>query len=159
MKAHELRDIAAKLLRLADEMDGIKTANGTVSVTIPQLDLFSAIDEREDKPIEPQEKTCHEPPQEPVRRHYQRNGKRMTEASVVDTEKKIGKAEGFCNRNDIERSIRRVTGRSPEDIREAVNRVAARMQLVCVKSRSYRYYQRSKRDDIINAAFVELDGI
>lgn len=93
------------------------------------------------------------------KRTYHRNGKRMEEVSVVETDKRVGKAEGFCNRNDIERSIARITGRSREDVREAVNRVAGRMLLVCVRSRSYRYYQRSQRDAIINAACLELERI
>jgi hypothetical protein len=93
------------------------------------------------------------------KRTYHRNGKRMEEVSIVETDKRVGKAEGFCNRNDIERTIVRITGRNREDVREAVNRVAGRMLLVCVRSRSYRYYQRSQRDAIINAACLELERI
>ena len=93
------------------------------------------------------------------KRTYHRNGKRMEEVSVVETDKRGGKAEGFCNRNDIERSIARITGRNREDVREAVNRIAGRMLIVCVRSRSYRYYQRSQRDAIINAACLELERI
>jgi hypothetical protein len=79
----------------------------------------------------------------------------MTECLLVDTAERLGKAQGFCARNDIERSIARTTGRSREDVREAVNRIAERMQITCVKSRSYRYYPRSLRAKIINEA-VEL---
>ena len=95
----------------------------------------------------------------PARRHYQRNGRRMTEALMVDTPTKVGKKQGYCNRNDIERSLVRITGRSREDVREAVNRIAERMQITCVKSRSYRYYPRSLRAKIINDATQELERI
>lgn len=95
----------------------------------------------------------------PVRRHYQRNAKRMTEALMVDTPTKVGKKQGYCNRNDIERTLVRITGRSREDVREAVNRIAERMQITCVKSRSYRYYPRSLRAKIINDACMELERI
>lgn len=93
------------------------------------------------------------------RRHYQRNAKRMTEALMVDTPTKVGKKQGYCNRNDIERTLVRITGRNREDVREAVNRIAERMQITCVKSRSYRYYPRSLRAKIINDATQELERI
>lgn len=96
-------------------------------------------------------------PAEPKRRTYQRNGRRMTEALMVDTHARIGKAQGYCSRCDIERSLVRLTGRTREDVRDAVNRIAERMQITCVKSNSYRYYPRSLRDKIIDMAMSDLE--
>lgn len=94
---------------------------------------------------------------QPKRRTYQRNGRRMTEALIVDTHARIGKAQGYCSRCDIERSLVRLTGRTREDVRDAVNRIAERMQITCVKSNSYRYYPRSLRDKIIDMAMSALE--
>ena len=100
-----------------------------------------------------------QPEQQPVRRNYHRNPKRMTEHLAITSAERVGKAQGFCARNDIERSVARLTGRTREDVREAVNRIASRMQITCVKSRSYRYYPRSQRKAIVDAAIEELERI
>ena len=100
-----------------------------------------------------------EPQEEPARRTYRKNPRPMQEHLAVSTQDRVGKAQGFCARNDIERSVARLTGRSREDVRVAVNRVAARMRLTCVKSNSYRYYPRAQRREIVDAACKELETI
>ena len=165
MKVYELRDLARLLLQLADEMEAagvtqhtelhaepVRRVNGGIAVTLPGPDLFSEIERdalgncvRESPPM----------PVIPKTRTYSRVSIPMQDGMNVPLSKRVRKAQGFCARNDIERSIARTTGRSREDVREAVNRIAERMQITCVKSRSYRYYPRSLRAKIINEA-VEL---
>lgn len=96
---------------------------------------------------------------ETQRRTYRKNPRPMQEHLAVTSAERVGKAQGFCARNDIERSVARLTGRSREDVRVAVNRVAARMRLTCVKSNSYRYYPRAQRREIVDAAIAELERI
>lgn len=160
--ADNLRRIAAEIISLAARMetpDPVKavpvpdlfTQMGiAVDNTLAQVDSLAGV--KENPMLEPVDTP-------PARRRYQRTAKRMTEALMVDTYTKVGKKQGYCNRGDIERTLVRITGRSREDVREAVNRIAERMQITCVKSRSYRYYPRSLRSKIINDACQELERI
>lgn len=160
--ADNLRRIAAEIISLAARME---TPEPVKAVPVP--DLFTQMGIAVEDTLAQVGTLCdvHEDPTAnvlgtpPARRHYQRNGRRMTEALMVDTHTKVGKKQGYCNRGDIERSLVRITGRSREDVREAVNRIAERMQITCVKSRSYRYYPRSLRAKIINDATQELERI
>lgn len=166
-----LRRIAAEIISLAASME---TPEPVKAVPVP--DLFTQMGITVDETMGAVEALTVEPSAEwpveaapgveifptarqPERRHYQRTAKRMTEALMVDTYTKVGKKQGYCNRGDIERTLVRITGRSREDVREAVNRIAERMQITCVKSRSYRYYPRSLRSKIINDACQELERI
>ena len=155
--AERLRGIGKELFAIANELDAQAPH---LSVNLPR-DLFSDLDEPQQMLFEGiKEKIEHvEESPEPERKHYHRNAKRMQEHIAISTSERIGKAQGFCARNDIERSIARLTGRTREDVREAVNRVAERMQLTCVKSNSYRYYPKSMRDAIINASCEELERV
>jgi hypothetical protein len=158
--AARVRGLAKELLAIASQ---IEAQAPHLAVNLPRdlfSDLYAAAAERPEMGESTAVRQTVEevPAQEveaPKTRHYARNPKRMTECLLVDTAERLGKAQGFCARNDIERSIARTTGRSREDVREAVNRIAERMQITCVKSRSYRYYPRSLRAKIINEA-VEL---
>lgn len=126
-----------------------------------QCDLFSELERLDPMPhladVAEAGDNALEHQEQPKRRTYQRNGRRMTEALMVDTHARIGKAQGYCSRCDIERSLVRLTGRTREDVRDAVNRIAERMQITCVKSNSYRYYPRSLRDKIIDMAMSALE--
>lgn len=84
---------------------------------------------------------------------------RMTEHLSVSTTDTVGKAEGFCIRNDIERRVADITGRSREDVREALNRVADDMRITCVVSKGYRYYPRGQRAEIIDRTCEMLERI
>lgn len=181
MKAENLRIIAARLRQMGQalqELAGQVEAEAPhLGVKLPQPDLFSGLADLESGEFVREtndrygilterghdwrvEESVYTPyPEQPKRRTYQRNGKRMVEALLVDTHQRIGKAQGYCARSDIERSLVRLTGRSREDVREAVNRIAERMQLTCVKSRSYRYYPRALRDRIVNESREELQRI
>lgn len=160
MIAARVRGLAKELLAIASQ---IEAQAPHLAVSLPRdlfSDLYAAAAERpETGEISAVQQEVEQVPareeETPKTRHYARNPKRMTECLLVDTPERLGKAQGFCARNDIERSIARTTGRSREDVREAVNRIAERMQITCVKSRSYRYYPRSLRAKIINEA-VEL---
>jgi hypothetical protein len=172
--AARVRGIGKELLAIADTIDAHAPH---LSVTLPQPDLFSGLADLESGEFAREsndregilterghdgqvEESAYTPYHEqPKRRTYQRNAKRMTEAMMVDTYAKMGKAQGYCARNDIERTLVRITGRNREDVREAVNRTAELMQVTCVKSRSYRYYPRSLRAKIINVAVEELERI
>lgn len=160
--AEDLRRIAAELMSLAARME---TPEPVKAVPVPDLftqmgiaveDTLAQVGTLCDVHADPTANVLGTPP---ARRHYQRNGKRMADALMVPTYQKVGKKQGYCNRGDIERSLVRITGRSREDVREAVNRIAERMQITCVKSRSYRYYPRSLRAKIINDATQELERI
>ena len=157
-----VRGLGKELLAIANQLDAQALH---LSVQLPR-DLFSDLDmvgetqtdvvDTDDKPVQ-----IVEEPAEPEKqqRHYVRNGRRMQEHLAVVSSDKLGRKQGFCARNDIERSIARLTGRSREDVREAVNRIASRMQITCVKSRSYRYYPKSQRNAIVDAAIQELEYI
>lgn len=162
--AARVRGLAKELLAIANQLEAQALH---LSVNLPR-DLFSDLPEetwettntadltaekQTDKELYTQQRET------PKTRTYTRNGKRMTEALLVNTTERIGKANGYCARNDIERTLVRITGRNREDVREAVNRVAEAMQLTCVKSRSYRYYPRSLRDKIINASCEILERV
>jgi hypothetical protein len=133
--------------------DPVTAERGAVKVTLPGPDLFSMLEEVGQQVEEPQ----HEA--EPVQRKYTRNGRRMEEHAAVEAAQKIGRAQGFSSRTDIERSIVRVTGRTREEVRDAVNRVAHELHLVCIKSNGYRYYRREQRNEIINKACIYLEAV
>ena len=163
MKAQELRDIAARLNRWADELEGIKTDGGTLRVTLPGPTLFDAIEqaaEIEKHRVMRVEEPAPEPePETPAKRVYQRVGIRMNEALLVSVGDKPTKATGFCQRNDVERTLVRVTGRSREDVREAVNKAAAELRLTCFRWDGYRYYRIIDRKPLIDLAAEYLKGI
>lgn len=152
--ASRVRGLGRELLAIANELDAQAPH---LSAQIP--DLFTQMGLTTDNTMEQVDALVDIRQDEPVRRHYQRNGKRMVEHLAVASSDKLGRKQGFCNRGDIERSLVRITGRSREDVREAVNRVAARMQITCIKSHSYRYYPCSLRPMIINEAARELQRI
>ena len=162
--AARVRGLAKELLAIASQ---IEAQAPHLAVSLPRdlfPDLYAAAAERPEMGESTAvRQTVEEVPareeETPKTRHYARNPKRMTECLMVDTPERLGRAQGFCARNDIERSIARITGRSREDVRDTVNRIAQRMQITCVKSRSYRYYPKSLRNAIVNAACEELERI
>ena len=183
MKAENLRIIAARLRQMGQ---ALQVLAGQVEAEAPHLgvnlprDLFSDLEQPQPQLFEGIVPTSKEEPfaelrqaakdlsdtyndavakHEPARRTYRKNPRPMQEHLAVSTQDRVGKAQGFCARNDIERSVARLTGRSREDVRVAVNRVAARMRLTCVKSNSYRYYPRAQRREIVDAACKELETI
>lgn len=155
MKAQELRDIAARLNRWADELDGIKTDGGGIKVTLPQPDLFSQMGIADDDTlaeIDALVEAARPQPEAPAKHVYKRVGCKMRDEAIVAANK-VGKAQGYCQRSDIERSLRRNNpDRSREEIREAVNAAVAELGLTCIVYNSYRYYRRSDRERIIENA-------
>ena len=171
MKAENLRIIAARLRQMGQ---ALQVLAGQVEAEAPHLgvnlprDLFSDLEQPQPQLFEGIRKALDEaveevtivgPGKAPAPRTYRKNPRPMQEHLAVSTQDRVGKAQGFCARNDIERSVARLTGRSREDVRVAVNRVAARMRLTCVKSNSYRYYPRAQRREIVDAACKELETI
>ena len=170
MKAQELRDIAARLNRWADELEGIKTEGGAIKVTLPQPDLFSQMGIA-DEPVMPQveetlritvrgEDIIKEAERIDAsrvqRRIYKRVGCKMRDEAIVSANK-VGRAQGYCQRSDIERSLlRKNPERSREEIREAVNAAVEELGLTCIVFNSYRYYRRSARGLIIAKATAKL---
>jgi hypothetical protein len=70
---------------------------------------------------------------------------------------KVGRETGYCQRSDIERTLRRLNpSASREEIREAVNAAVAELGLMCVTHNSYRYYRRKDRGRIIENATAKL---
>ena len=170
--ARKMLQLAQELIEIADDINNSHLPEMQQVLQVPTIDdvhtpdLFSGLEKINPTPLAESHADAAEAgdnalehQEQPKRRTYQRNGKRMTEAMMVDTYTKMGKAQGYCARNDIERTLARITGRSREDVREAVNRTAQAMQITCVKSRSYRYYPRSLRAKIINLAVEELEWI
>lgn len=162
MKAKELRDIAARLNRIADEMEGIKAEGGTLRVTIPQPDLFSQMGLTTDDTLGRVDdliagaRTETDVPAEPQRRTWKRVGCRMKDEAIVAAEK-VGRKSGWCQRSDIERSLqRRNPERSREEIREAVNYAVRTGGYMCVKYNSYRFYRTADRGLIIATATAKL---
>lgn len=162
MKAKELRDIAARLLRIADEMEGIKTDGGTIRVTLPQPDLFSQMGLTTDDTLgRVDDLTAGARPEtdipaEPQRRTWKRVGCRMKDTAIVAAEK-VGRRSGWCQRSDIERSLqRRNPERTREEIREAVNYAVRTGGYMCVKYNSYRFYRTADRGLIIASALARL---
>ena len=177
MKAQELRDIARRLLRIADEMEaGQIEANARelerregLHATIPQPDLFTGLEEKiksatkswegvdVDKFMD--EIRGREPEaDEPKAKSYARVGCKMKDDVIVAAETmKVGRETGYCQRGDIERTLRRMNpDSSREAIREAVNEAVAELGLMCVTHSSYRYYRRTDRQRIIDAAVRNL---
>lgn len=177
MKAQELRDIARRLLRIADEMEaGQIEANARelerregLHVTIPQPDLFTGLEEKiksatkswegvdVDKFMD--EIRGREPEaDEPKAKSYARVGCKMKDDVIVAADTmKVGRETGYCQRSDIERTLRRLNPKaSREDVREAVNSAVAELGLMCVTHNSYRYYRRNDRTRIIAIATAKL---
>lgn len=161
--AERVRGIGRELLAIANQ---IEAEAPHLSVRLPHPDLFTDLfaEERpETGEISHELPAAEELPQPqenaPKTRHYTRNGKRMVEHRSVTSAERIGRAQGFSSRTDIERSIIRLTGRTREDVREAVNQVADEMQLVCIKAGGYRYYNRERRNEIINKSCQRLERI
>lgn len=159
MRAQELRDIAARLNRWADELEGIKTDGGTLRVTLPQPDLFSQMGIADDDTLAEVDalvEAARPQPESPARRVYQRVACKMKDEAIVAANK-VGKAQGYCQRSDIERSLRRTNPeRSREEIREAVNAAVAELGLTCIVYNSYRYYRKADRGRVIAIATAKL---
>lgn len=177
MKAQELRDIARRLLRIADEMEaGQIEANARelerregLHVTLPGNDLFSMLEKGEVERIEQASDSDEgtvtkvdgevvETLSEPKARAYQRVGCKMKDDVIVAADTmKVGRSTGYCQRSDIERTLRRLySSASREEIREAVNGAVAELGLMCVTHNSYRYYRRNDRGRIIATATAKL---
>lgn len=93
---------------------------------------------------------------EPQRRTWKRLGVQMKDEIIVAAEK-VGRKTGWCQRSDIERSLRRRNPeRSREEIRKAVNAAVEQMGLTCVKYNSYRFYRTADRGRIIAVALAKL---
>lgn len=160
MSTEQLRRIVARIRALGREAQAIaneiEAQSGHLHVNLPR-DLFSDLEGKQQTDTVDCNGRPVEMPEELPRRSYRKNPCPMREHLEVSTSDKLGKAQGFCARNDIERSVARITGRSREDVRDAVNRVAELMQITCVKSNSYRYYPISRRRDIVDMA-VDILG-
>ena len=163
MQAKELRDIAARLNRWADELDGIKTDGGGIKVTLPQPDPFSQMGlttndtmDQVDVLVVTRQHGQEPEPEAPAKRIYKRVGCKMRDEAIVAANK-VGRAQGYCQRSDIERSLRRTNPeRSREEIREAVNDAVAELGLTCIVYNSYRYYRKADRGRVIAIATAKL---
>ena len=162
--AEDLRRIAAELMSLAARIEGVParqeertvTLTHPLSVTLPQPDLFSQMGLTTDDTMEQVDElvaSVHpDSKPEPAKRTYIRVRCRMQDEAIVAANK-VGRSQGYCQRSDIERSLRRTEpGRSREEIREAVNDAVAALGLTCIVYNSYRYYRRSDRKRIIDTA-------
>lgn len=177
MKAQELRDIARRLLRIADEMEaGQIEANARelerrdgLHVTLPGNDLFSMLEKGEVERIEQASDSDEgtvtkvdgevvETLSEPKARAYQRVGCKMKDDVIVAADTmRVCRATGYCQRSDIERTLKRLNpDSSREDIRDAVNAAVAELGLMCVTHNSYRFYRRNDRGRIIELATNHL---
>ena len=175
MKAQELRDIAHRLIKMADEMEaGQIEANARelerregLHVTLPGNDLFSMLEqaeaERDAQTYQSEESRATDTGQqsaadEPKAKSYARVGCKMKDDVIVAADTmKVGRATGYCQRSDIERTLRRLyPSASREEIREAVNGAVAELGLMCVTHNSYRYYRRNDRGRIIATATAKL---
>lgn len=118
------------------------------------VDKFMA-DVRGTEPEEPETDI----PAEPQRRTWKRVGCRMKDEAIVAAQK-VGRKCGWCQRSDIERSLRReFQYRTREEIREAVNDAVADLGLTCVVYNSYRFYRRRDRNRIMDAAKTKFKPI
>lgn len=92
----------------------------------------------------------------PRTRTWSKNPVRMRDEAVVAANK-VGRAQGYCQRSDIERSLRRMNpDSSREDVRSAVNDAVAELGLTCIIFNSYRYYRRSDRGRILEISTARL---
>ena len=173
--AERVRGIGRELLAIANQ---IEAEAPHLSVQLPQPDLFSGLfdgfgaqtveqnnarmraENGQNNDELPAAEELPQPQEDaPKSRHYTRVGRAMTEHRAVASSEKLGRAQGFCNRTDIERTIVRLTGRNREDVRDAVNAVADALQLVCIKSGGYRYYNRDRRAEIVTKSCQQLERI
>lgn len=141
-----------------------RSGDGSIYVTLPGPDLFSELDKiAEAENLQSMVVDCSDPDTPTIvsvsKRPRRSIATRMTEHLSVSTTDTVGKAEGFCIRNDIERRVADITGRSREDVREALNRVADDMRITCVVSKGYRYYPRGQRAEIIDRTCEMLERL
>lgn len=151
--ASRLRGIAGDLVVLASQ---IEAEAPHLSVTLPEPDLFSSIADLADEVAAIESPLAVEPVVEggiaPARRIYKRVGCKMRDDAIVAASK-VGRAQGYCQRSDIERSLRREQPeRTREEIREAVNKAVAELGLTCIIHNSYRYYRIIDRERLMAAA-------
>ena len=173
--ASRVRGLGRELLAIANQ---IEAEAPHLSVKLRQPDLFSGIFDgfgaktveqnnarmlaengQDNNELNAAEELPQPQEDAPKSRHYTRVGRTMKEHRSVASSEKLGRAQGFCNRTDIERTIVRLTGRNREDVREAVNAVADALQLVCIKSGGYRYYNRDRRSEIVDKSIKMLERI
>jgi len=92
-------------------------------------------------------------------RTYRRVACKMRDESIVAANK-VGGKQGYCQRSDIERSLRRKYPlHTREEIREAMNAAVSSLGLTCIVYHSYRYYRKSDRKRIMEAAGDKLFGM
>lgn len=149
-----------RLLRMADEIEGIKTERGAVTVTLPGPDLFSQIDEAAGAPMQKcitaaQEiaEASDESPRQ-MQRCYSRIACKMKDDIIIAAPAmRVGRATGYCQRSDIERTMRRIyPDETREAIRDAMNEAVSKLGLMCVTHNSYRYYRISDRKRLLDQA-------
>ena len=129
-------------------------------MTLPQPDLFSQMglttSDTMDQVDELVASVHPDAKPETMRRIYKRVGCKMRDEAIVAANK-VGRAQGYCQRSDIERSLRRTNPeRSREEIREAVNAAVAELGLTCIVYNSYRYYRKVDRGRVIAIATAKL---
>lgn len=177
MKVYELRDLARLLLQLADEMEAagvtqhtellaepVRRVNGGIAVTIPGPDLFSEMDriaeaqrieqerEAEMQRINATTAAFERLTEEPYKRTYNRVGIPMADNMNVTLSGRVRKADGFCQRSNIERTMVRTTGNTRESVRDAINAAAAQLRLTCFRVDGYRYYRIIDRAPLMEMA-------
>lgn len=96
-------------------------------------------------------------PQTPAKRSYTPVGAKMEESVCVSISDKVRKADGFFQRSNLERTIKRTSGRSAKEVREAMNAAALELDLTSFKDRDgYRYYRISDRPQLEAATRARL---
>lgn len=169
MDTKKLRRIASQLIALCDEEDykrsgnlfaGVEAAAESleetakdctmqVEVKFPNAVTDEEADDFMDQMMDEAEKLEHQP-------RYRHVGMKMQEDGMVRLTNRIGKKEGFCRRESIEKTLVRTTGRTPEDVREAVNDVVQKMHLTCFFWHKYRFYRTIDRQHLMDAATDKL---
>ena len=167
MNPQELRDIAKRLLDMADALEAEiieanarelarrepvqRSGNGSIFVNLPGPDLFSEM-EREAEAQRIQAAL----PEIPQTRTYNRVAIPMQDGMNVNLSGRVRKADGFCQRSDIERTMVRNTGETREAVRDAINAAAAALRLTCFRCDGYRYYRIIDRAPLMERAEILL---
>lgn len=157
MDTKKLRRLASQIIALCDEEDyknhGDLFAAVEAVAAEPQPAPVPEAPEAVEETVIPSVEAEIQDERQPKFRHV---GLKMQENGMVRLSQRIGKKEGFCRRESIEKTISRTTGATAEQVREAVNEAVQQMRLTCFFWSKYRFYRTIDRQHLIAAASDRL---
>ena len=157
-QAKELRDIAKRLLALADQMDEKDAPDLFSAMCLTPTDTMAKVESLTDvkspiSPISPVSPVAKSEGEVPAPRRTRKHIHERMRDEAIPTTQPMGRKNGYFRRDHLERSIRYYNqGVSAETVRATMNAIVKELGLTCIFYNHRRYYRVSDRPRIVALA-------